>query len=318
MEQRKPYDELCKRQNANRLKSVTRQANRDFDRAVSNFSSSSFSNNNNENHQHSQLRATERNAQINNRVCSNNTVAHGQGDIEILNEAQGGLHDHTGGAGIQPEVHHPNEGQLDDVQDRLPDNFDNFFDVDYEVVAVLPALPLRSDLAQWACYHRINQTAIRDLLRRSHRHANNDDALASLPLDPRTLMKTPKSVEIVPLGVGEFTYYGLEKAIIDQLKIIGFLDFLVIYFDLFADGIPIFSSRSLSLIALLGKIVHPLYNKHSLIAAYYGKEKAPDVHEFMAPFVAEYDRLRTVGFCFNGVHILVKIRCVTADTPARN
>ncbi|KAJ8674466.1 hypothetical protein QAD02_005728 [Eretmocerus hayati] len=104
----------------------------------------------------------------------------------------------------------------------------------------------------------------------------------------RTLMKTPKNVEVVPLGAGEFTHYDLEKAIIDQLKAVGFFYSLTIHIHLFVDGIPILDSRNLGLGALLGKIVHPLFGQPLLTSGYYGREEAPNFHDFMSSFQIEY------------------------------
>ncbi|KAJ8683886.1 hypothetical protein QAD02_019678 [Eretmocerus hayati] len=159
-------------------------------------------------------------------------------------------------------------------------------------------------------------SATSELLKLFRRHLH--DEYGSFPLDSGTLMKTPQNVEVVPLGVGEFTHYGLQRSINEQLIVMNFFDFLIIYIDLFVDGIPILNSRNLSLVALLGKIVHPLFSEPFFISGYYGKEKAPNVHEFMAPFQTEYSQLNVDGFTHEGHHYIVKVRLVTSDTVARN
>ncbi|KAJ8677070.1 hypothetical protein QAD02_012857 [Eretmocerus hayati] len=120
-----------------------------------------------------------------------------------------------------------------------------------------------------------------------------------------------------PQGIGDLTHYGLERAIIEQLKSIGFFDSMTIYIDIFLDGIPIFKSRNLNLVALLGKIVHPLLKQPFFISGYYGKEKAPNIN-FMAPFETEYTELEFNGFTLEGRQYIVEVRLVTTDTVARN
>ncbi|KAJ8681004.1 hypothetical protein QAD02_016791 [Eretmocerus hayati] len=227
-----------------------------------------------------------------------------------------------------PTVQEPHEnltqGSVFNQRDQFSDDDDeaeiarqNFFNVQQpNRVQEDGELHLPTDLALWVSQNRIKMSATNGLLKLFRRHPHGE--YGCLPVDSRTLMKTPKNVEVVPLGAGEFTHYGLEKAIIEQLKAVGFFDFLTIYIDLFVDGIPIFKSRNLGLVALLGKIVHPLFGQPFLISGYYGKEKAPNVHDFMASFQIEYSQLEVDGFTFEGHRYIVKVRLVTSDTVARN
>ena len=72
-------------------------------------------------------------------------------------------------------------------------------------------LPLADKLCKWTNKFKINQNAVTSLLHILSRHGHND-----LPLDARTLLKTPRpgTHEIKTLSKGQYVHYGLFKALV--------------------------------------------------------------------------------------------------------
>ncbi|EZA49828.1 hypothetical protein X777_11809, partial [Ooceraea biroi] len=46
----------------------------------------------------------------------------------------------------------------------------------------------------------------------------NGEDVKNLPLDPKTLLKTPKNIIVRDVPPGEYVHYGLKNAILDLLK----------------------------------------------------------------------------------------------------
>ncbi|KAJ8680623.1 hypothetical protein QAD02_016410 [Eretmocerus hayati] len=321
MERRKPFSSLSKRQQDNRLNYISCVARNES--IVVPFSNSSLSNleRQPQSFMHSNILSERASSGIERTV----TIVSNHSDLVTTQSIESDHHITHEFLADSLKIGLENSERLNHIDDfensdDIENARENFFNVDssqHETYEVLPSLDLATDIARWACQHEVTMSALGGLLKLLRRRANDD--FESLPLDPRSLMKTSKNVKVVLLGVGEFTHYGLEKAMIEQLRAVGAtLDSSVIYFDLFGNGSPIFNSRNLSLLALLGKIVHPLFIEPFFISGYYGKEKAPNVHEFVAPFVIEYARLERDGLLFDGVRYSIKLRCVIADTIARN
>ena len=72
---------------------------------------------------------------------------------------------------------------------------------------------LVSDLAAWASRNRCSRKAINELL-----NILNKNGLSSLPKDCKTLLKTPKYINIKELCGGEYIYFGIKKGIKQILK----------------------------------------------------------------------------------------------------
>lgn len=97
----------------------------------------------------------------------------------------------------------------------------------------------KSDLAQelrsWAITHRIKQTATNVLLK-----ILIATGFTVLPKDSRTLLKTPQSVEITPLGNGHIWYYTVRKCL--ECIFVKINSGLEIHLDFNFDGLPLFNS----------------------------------------------------------------------------
>lgn len=94
---------------------------------------------------------------------------------------------------------------------------------------------IKEKLQFWAIKHRITKTALNDLL-----PILISAGHTSLPKDSRTLLQTPKFVDIYPLGDGKMWYHGVGlqlKRVLSKCNCS-----LLIHLDFNFDGLPIFNS----------------------------------------------------------------------------
>ena len=159
---------------------------------------------------------------------------------------------------------------------------------------------LKSVITTWAIECNINHVSISKLL-----HAIREDVpTLSLPLDPRTLLKTPRSTKVDCIGGGQYIHFGiklcLEKIIYKRVsngiadKNIG----LIINID----GAPLGESSEKNLWPILcsDRIIKDVF----IIGVYAGESKPTDANEFLNAFVEdsiEFDgclRCSCKGVCF--------------------
>lgn len=173
----------------------------------------------------------------------------------------------------------------------------------------------KQELARWAVDHNISQRALSSLLQINRKHNFGED----LPLDARTLLKTPRETLTVPVDGGAYYHIGVLKAIRQLLrncdKVVNGME---LQLQLNMDGIPVYSSTSSSLWPILGRIVNmDLNDSVFAIGAFYGASKPGSVDEYLSPFIDEYLHLKTDGMTVNGHEVTLKIHTIMCDAPAR-
>ncbi|GAB1860479.1 hypothetical protein CAJAP_01558 [Camponotus japonicus] len=75
----------------------------------------------------------------------------------------------------------------------------------------------KEQLKQWICDYNITYRATEALLKLL-KNIKDVNELEDLPLDPRTLLNTPKHTVTREVSPGKYFHYGLENALIDILK----------------------------------------------------------------------------------------------------
>ena len=172
---------------------------------------------------------------------------------------------------------------------------------------------LRSIFARWGVQCSIPHNSIRKLL-----HSIRDEiAVLSLPLDPRTLLKTPKNTVISKIEGGFYCHFTLssciEKIILKRLQ--SNIDNINIDLLINIDGAPLGASSEKSLWPILcsEKSVKNVY----IVGVYCGSLKPNDPNEFLKPFVEETINLVQHGFMFNEIMYNVNIYGLIFDAPAK-
>lgn len=92
-----------------------------------------------------------------------------------------------------------------------------------------------SALRTWVCHHNVTRRAVNDLLKILKEYGMN-----WLPRDSRSLCKTPRSIEFLPVTNGQYWYHGIRT---NLCQIFSSLDEdIVIQLNFNVDGIPLFKS----------------------------------------------------------------------------
>uniref|UniRef100_X2B2T0 Uncharacterized protein n=1 Tax=Capitella teleta TaxID=283909 RepID=X2B2T0_CAPTE len=96
-------------------------------------------------------------------------------------------------------------------------------------------------MATWACANKLTRSAVQDLLVLLRGEGHD-----SLPKDCRTLLKTPRSIQVTVKCGGSYSYFGLESCLLLLLETNASwardnnsIDLIVNI-----DGIPLFKSNN--------------------------------------------------------------------------
>ena len=163
----------------------------------------------------------------------------------------------------------------------------------------------------------MTETQVNCLLKTLRKHN-----VGPLPLDSRTLMKTPNtfSNQIKQVSGMEYYYFGFAEQVIKTLSryppgTLNGIDMLIIKDNI--DGLPLYKSSSTCLWPLLAKIdnLKPSLVFPILITA--GKNKPQDL-EFLEEAVSEMNSMEENGITFKGKIYRIKFAAHVCDTPARN
>lgn len=170
-------------------------------------------------------------------------------------------------------------------------------------------------LVYWYLQFNISHVALSMLLKWL---STNPDC-STLPKDARTLLKTPIKVNIEQQGDGMFHYFGIEKTLSEIFTKFSNVEILKkndILLDFCIDGIPLHKSTNTSFWPIICRIYSfpkvPLFP----VAIYCGNKKPP-LNNFLEKFVQEMKELQTRGLLVSGVKLLIKVRAICCDAPAR-
>lgn len=165
------------------------------------------------------------------------------------------------------------------------------------------------DIRTWALKHKVPHSCLKDLLKINRKFG------ILIPKDSRTVLNTPKTSNIIPMGNGEYWYNGIEKCLSSALRNVKspFTAELKINID----GISPFKSSTLEFWPILFTLLGMPDIEPMIICVYYGRGK-PQLKEFLTPFVEELNELIRIGMLINNFDIKVKVHCFICDSPARS
>nr|CAI5837450.1 unnamed protein product [Callosobruchus analis] len=167
-------------------------------------------------------------------------------------------------------------------------------------------------LPNWAIEYKISHVAVNALLKNLI-----SSGVSGLPKDSRTLIGTPRTVEIEKMGNGYFWYHGLENCLsgienyIDK-KALNTLD---LSFNI--DGLPIANSSKSQFWPVLVNVINVEQFAPQIVAIFSGDSKPPSVKDYLQKFVAELQKLLEIGLHINNVSYSINIVNFICDTPAR-
>ncbi len=171
----------------------------------------------------------------------------------------------------------------------------------------------RQFLRHWVLDEGVNQTSVNPLLRFLKR------TWSDLCVDVRTLMKTPRTREVVDIRPGKYVHLGIKSSIdllLSSLDIGLLPDRLLLTF--FIDGVPLAKSSNNGFWLILGRIENiPNLKKHIfVVGVYYGDKKPSSFNSFLDAFV---DEMRMLQHTYEQRNkpIYVGIHSIVCDGPAK-
>jgi len=170
---------------------------------------------------------------------------------------------------------------------------------------------VREQLADWAAKFNVSLVAIGALLSILKPH------FSSLPLDPRTLLRTPRDYAVKALKHGgDYCHLGLMKNISLLISAVQPTTMSIeLQFNI--DGLPVFRSSSMCLWPILCMMKNVLCARPFVIGIYCGTAKPGNAQEFLEDFVTELRDLIQNGMIISGKHYTFNIHSFVCDAPAR-
>lgn len=163
-----------------------------------------------------------------------------------------------------------------------------------------------SDLIRWSLKHNISHSALSDLCSFTRNYFPH----LGLPTDARTLLNTCRSTtEIVPIGNGQFIYYGFDQ-VLPLLKDDNLTDYSL---SLNFDGLPLFKSSNTSFWPILGRFAH---NPAVFVLGCFCGSGKPSLDDYLQPLIEDLQRFH-LGVEFQGRCVKIKLDLVSMDTPAK-
>lgn len=170
-------------------------------------------------------------------------------------------------------------------------------------------------LALWSIRNNITHTALNDLLK----CLKCFPAFSDLPVDSRTILKTPKTTTVKPLSEGIYHYFGISQEVNFILQSNKNLpkEFLLV---VGVDGLPLMSNPPSQMWPILGYFsnINPSKKSVFIIGAYYGTNKPKDCNEYLQDFVEELKHLYNEGLIYNNEKYTVILNALIADSPAKS
>lgn len=168
-------------------------------------------------------------------------------------------------------------------------------------------------LRKWAIKNNIRLIALSELLK-----ILKEKGHPSLPKDARTLLKTPRKVDVVQMGSGQCWYGGLRKKLTDLCIKKNCSE--VLELNIHIDGTPIYKSSKSEFWPVQCSI-KDIEMKNFFVQIYKGSSKPHSAEIFMRPLLDEIHELLRNGLAVsaNGVTKMfrIKIDKFILDAPAR-
>lgn len=168
-------------------------------------------------------------------------------------------------------------------------------------------------LSEWAVQHKIKQNSLHDLLKL----LQPIPQLSYLPLDARTLLKTPKYIQFRNIEPGKYFHFGLYNCLIKLLQNNNISNMNSIDVCINIDGLPLSNSSGSQFYPILCNLfINP--KNVEVIGIYHGNEKPKEANLFLQDFVNETINLTNVGFNFNNKLFPFRIKAIICDVPAKS
>jgi hypothetical protein len=164
-------------------------------------------------------------------------------------------------------------------------------------------------LRDWAIGNHISHVASTELMTRVK------PKYPELPTDARSLLKTPRKINVQSIPPGYYYHFGLRDCI-EELVSRYFENLPSIRVNVNVDGLPLFKSSSSQVYPILRNLVEN-YSQVNVVGICYGKEKPGDANLFLRAFTEEAINFTLNGVTINGHNYAFKINAFICDVPAK-
>ena len=137
-----------------------------------------------------------------------------------------------------------------------------------------------------------------------------------LPLDYRTLMRTPRASVWKNVGTGKYIHMGLAKSI-SALIPHRHNSPEYLHLQLHVDGLTMWNSSRYQLWPILGRILKPFLTTPFVVGVYGGMEKPSDVSEYLSDVILELRDILQNGVPSSNGILMVRLCAILCDKPAR-
>lgn len=189
------------------------------------------------------------------------------------------------------------------------DSEDDFTEIDEKEV-------IKTKLRDWALEFNTTNASLSKLLCILKTHS----CFNSFPVDARTVLKTPRTVDVVSVNPGQYCHLdfslGVKKMLSNSFDHVTSIELLI-----GIDGVPLFDSSSGELWPILGSIVNLSEEEAKVfpIGVYYGSKKPADCTSFLSAFTNDAISLIEDGITLDdGRNIPVRIKGICCDAPAKS
>lgn len=165
-------------------------------------------------------------------------------------------------------------------------------------------------IREWAISNNIDHMAINNLLtilKPDH---------PELPLNARTLLRTPRQINVKYIEPGVYYHFGIEQCIINLLKINNNITSDCIEILINIDGLPVAKSTSSQFYPILCSTF--MTSHVEIIGIYHGNAKPSDANVFLTDLVNDINNVISNGIYYNKKLYLIKVKAFICDAPAKS
>lgn len=177
------------------------------------------------------------------------------------------------------------------------------------------SVPLQNDLSaklqDWATNYKISHSALTSLLHILLPHH------AELPIDSRTLLKTPTNMRSKQLENGEYCHIGLANELSNCLVQNTTFSDKVFKISFNVDGLPLFHSSNIQVWPIFGIVKNTTQSKPFTIGIFCGTSKPVPLETFLNDVINELIYLLKEGIHFCNKKYRVEIHSFICDAPAK-
>lgn len=137
-----------------------------------------------------------------------------------------------------------------------------------------------------------------------------------MPSDARSLLRTPRKVNVEDVKRGQYYHFGLQNCIEQLVSQYSVQLSQIVKVNINIDGLPLFKSSTSQVYPILCNLIEN-YDLVNVIGIYYGDEKPSDANEFLTDFVEELITLSKYGIQINNEIYQFKINAFICDVPTK-